>query len=549
MPLQLVEERVFHLPPLSTSGRDSAAVELLAWLAPDEAVEDLVGLAERADGVPLLLQLIASALRWRSAVELNQRLGSELWDLADDRAGRPERHKSAASVLRWGMNGASSRARDAVRALTVIQKSFSITTAEAVLAATHLPSEVRQVMAEIVDLGLIYRVSHPGEPMFRMLEPVRESVFDVIGGTLGHETYAAHAQHYFRMVDKLDQDPDTLDGANGYVRTESHNILAALEWAWTHDRQAAMEVLGTLLVSWAPLPGYEDLVDRWAGRALAEATARPSARARVAIAHHERVVEVSDDQDTGAKLLQLADACENDLSARWHDRLVARHAWHAVQRLDARSCREWIARFRPSAGAASEARRLHVSTWPLVITGNWVEWLEIAEVLLELPVVRSSVTTYTRRLGDVGYALTCVGRYSEADEMLEQALGLAMRHGLEQNWIRTNLVFLEHRRGRPERCVARASEFVVQCPSLIRREHDLVRVAALSGLALVELGRQRPAARLASFALPLFESGEGGYDVEERELFHRLAGLGLPSQASVTADAVEVASIIRREGL
>ena len=69
-PLQLRKELVFPISTLTTAGTRTRHCELLHHLAPHEDLDHLAGLAARSEGVPLVLELLGSALRWQSAETL-----------------------------------------------------------------------------------------------------------------------------------------------------------------------------------------------------------------------------------------------------------------------------------------------------------------------------------------------------------------------------------------------------------------------------------------------------------------------------------------------
>lgn len=163
-PLKLREERVVALDVLGVDGVDAPGVRLLAdraGLSPDQVAaqrEDLVALARAADGVPLVLELLASAMRWYTPAVLLKQVDTLLLELTDDARDRPRRHLSVTAATEWSVRQASPEARAALGALTVARGSFSRAAAEEIIAAAvaAVPAVAPgAVLAELVDLSLV----------------------------------------------------------------------------------------------------------------------------------------------------------------------------------------------------------------------------------------------------------------------------------------------------------------------------------------------------------------------------------------------------------
>lgn len=545
-PLHLRDELVIALRPLGCDSEDSAAVEMLRYLAPSQPAEALLPLARRADGVPLVLELMAAALRWRSASDLLRQLANGLEELTDDAQDRPARHQDVHEVLRWGLQQASDAAARALRTLTVLQGPFTLATVVAVLGPTQPEAPPRALLAELVDLALVQRVPEPGEPRFRILEPVRDSIAAVLGEDVGEGARRAHAEHFFGELQRLEGDADLVEGAWAFAKREEANILAALRWAWDADRPLAMSALANALLSWQFMGGHEPLAAEWAGRALDDD--EPSAAtAAVALAYWE-FTDTSNDYAYGNELLDMTDRVADQLEGRWRTLWALRHAYRAFRDGDADALGRWVGQFPAPDGARDVVLLRTAATWPLLLAGELDLAANRFEEIVAMPAVRATATTLVSRLSDLGYLLSLVGRYDEALQALEESSRVAAENGLLDTFTRLNLVWLFHLKGEPRAVLHHAATYVAEHPTLSRRAYDLIRIGAVGALALFELGQPRDAARLGRYVVQAYQQQPSGYDPEERRELERLVvlmqqhdGVGPVTEA----DAVEV---LRRAG-
>jgi DNA-binding SARP family transcriptional activator len=117
MPLHTVGERLVAVTGLPTHEPDAPAVRLLMERAQlGEFTSALLSIAQRCDGMPLALELVASDLRWSSTHDLLDRLDASLLSARHAGSAVAERHLSIPAAIEWNLSGVSSEGRAALRA-------------------------------------------------------------------------------------------------------------------------------------------------------------------------------------------------------------------------------------------------------------------------------------------------------------------------------------------------------------------------------------------------------------------------------------------------
>lgn len=289
--LRLRDEYPWGLDGLRPDAGDDPATELLArsaGLGPAQADAEgdaLRELAARADGVPLVLELLAAELRRQSAAELLVGLADALPGLTDDARDRPARHLSFAATVDWSLRRTSARTREALGALTLLCSTFDLDAAAAVLAAAVPDVEPRRLVLDLVDRSLLQRVPGPGPARYRLLEPIRRcaAASDLVPEP-SVAAHRGHAAYYLGLLAEAGEERASGSGMGAVAalgRAEEANLRAAAEWCLAHDPDRAFEALASLQWAWYGLNRMTEVL-RWTERARAAATAGP-ARARIAV--------------------------------------------------------------------------------------------------------------------------------------------------------------------------------------------------------------------------------------------------------------------------
>ena len=162
-PLRIRGEQVYPVAPLATDV-DGAAVELFRTRA--EAVRPgatagveldlIVDICRTLDGVPLAIELVASAAGAMSIGELADRLleGSPVPTVAE--RDRPARHTSLDAVVEWSVSQLSDLARCVFARLSIFVDGGSLAAIEDVVGFDPVPPEqIGSILAELVTRSLV----------------------------------------------------------------------------------------------------------------------------------------------------------------------------------------------------------------------------------------------------------------------------------------------------------------------------------------------------------------------------------------------------------
>ncbi|NYE19718.1 LuxR C-terminal-related transcriptional regulator [Microbacterium immunditiarum] len=193
-PLGGADEIVMQLSPLATDGVDAPATALLidrirtgGGTIEAGEVELAHHIAERLDGLPLALELAASAARHLPLEDLAARLDRDFATL--DRAYPEGRHRSLATAFEWSWDLLSPDEQDVLRRLAALPRTFDIDLA---VAVTH--TGVEGIIMRLLDRSLV--VAAPGGPArWRLLAVLREFVLDRTDPQIVQDVHARHAAH------------------------------------------------------------------------------------------------------------------------------------------------------------------------------------------------------------------------------------------------------------------------------------------------------------------------------------------------------------------
>ena len=178
--LDIYGEHVVHVPPLSTEGPASAAVELFVDRA--KAIESsfdcdrgtLISLCEELDGLPLAIELAAARTTVMSVDELREGLSDRFRVLS---AGRRRRSHTLEATIDWSYDLLDREAAQAFRHLGAFVGSFSLEAAEGVLALDK--HSTVDVVEQLITKSLVQSSGTPGR--FQLLETLRAYAVQKLG--------------------------------------------------------------------------------------------------------------------------------------------------------------------------------------------------------------------------------------------------------------------------------------------------------------------------------------------------------------------------------
>lgn len=151
-------------------------------------------ICRRVDGLPLAIELAAARSRMLAPAALLARLDRRLPLLTGGSRNHPERQQTLRNAIAWSYDLLQPDERQVFRGLAVFVDGFTLAAAEQVVAAVVSdPPELLDVLAALVDKGLLTVVDDPahpsdGETRFLMLETIREFALELL---VEHEEAAA----------------------------------------------------------------------------------------------------------------------------------------------------------------------------------------------------------------------------------------------------------------------------------------------------------------------------------------------------------------------
>lgn len=171
-PLGLAAERVYLLPQLGLDDAVELFRERATAARPGVRLEEdeVLGLVERLDGLPLAVELAAARVRVMSVAEIARRLDDRFLLLRGGSRDAPERHQTLLAVLDWSWNLLPDDERVALSRLSVFRDGFAADGAEALVGS----ADALDLVERLVEQSLV-TVHEEGELLrYRLLETVRE---------------------------------------------------------------------------------------------------------------------------------------------------------------------------------------------------------------------------------------------------------------------------------------------------------------------------------------------------------------------------------------
>lgn len=174
-PLRVRGEQQVPIAPLSTDDavrlfQDRVAAAGASLDGSDRTAQAVAALCEWADGLPLAVELAASA-----AARLGPAVLLARTDMLSSAPPRdlPYRQRSTAATLNWSLDLVGATAGSLLARLSVCAGSFSLAVAEGV--GNDQPGGVLAALSELVEHSLVTRMPDvEGTERFRLLEPVRQ---------------------------------------------------------------------------------------------------------------------------------------------------------------------------------------------------------------------------------------------------------------------------------------------------------------------------------------------------------------------------------------
>ena len=238
--LALADEQVVHIEPLEV-GDGGAAVELFVDRFRRAAgvvdVDDDLALSicRRLEGLPLAVELAASAAAALGPMAMRDRLDGALGLLDLPGRGTPGRHESLRAVIEWSHRLVEAEAARLLAVLSVFESGFTVDAVDAV--GRLVVDNPAGALVRLVDASLVIADRSAPVVRFRLLDSVRRFASEQAADRSG--VAAAHADFYRRVLCDLAVDasgPEEPRVAHELLR-ERDNIRRALRWMATTGDQ------------------------------------------------------------------------------------------------------------------------------------------------------------------------------------------------------------------------------------------------------------------------------------------------------------------------
>ena len=224
----------------------------------------IASLCAELDGMPLALELAASATDLLDVTELAAGLDDALDELGSGARDAPARHQTLRATIDWSYGLLTPDEQSAF-------VSFAVFAGGAYLdAATAITGSSRTTLQALVTKSLLERRRGAGgRTRLMMLETIRQYAADRIdGGAERNELRRRHAHHYLRVVEQTIPGLSTFDEPESLAVLDSEidNLRAAVQWALGHEPLTALRLVGQLAEYWTIRFDLEGL--RWLDAAL-----------------------------------------------------------------------------------------------------------------------------------------------------------------------------------------------------------------------------------------------------------------------------------------
>jgi len=187
-------EAIWRVPPLSLpDSRHPATLEHLTQyeavrLFVERAVSSQQGFAltngnapavlqvcHRLDGIPLAIELAAARVKVLAAEQIAARLDDRFRLLTGGSRSAVPHHHTLRAAMDWSYELLLKKERILFRRLSVFAGGWTLESAEAVCSEDSIePSEILDLLAQLVDKSLVMVETHSGEARYRLLETVRQ---------------------------------------------------------------------------------------------------------------------------------------------------------------------------------------------------------------------------------------------------------------------------------------------------------------------------------------------------------------------------------------
>ncbi len=383
----------------------------------------------RLDGLPLAIELAAARLRAMSAEQIADELADRFTLLSRARRGALTRRQSLAACVEWSYELCSPPEQQLWCRLSVLAESFDLPTARGICGADIPAQEFLDLLCTLVDKSILIRTEDDGVLRFRLLETLRDYGKSRLPDTEYTHWAQRHASWYHRLLTDAETKwfgPQQLQWIQRLTR-EMPNIREALQFSLTDSPPAAADMTAALRRFWAHHASLSEGC-QWANRALAALSPAPSGERIRALFTAAHLNLRQGDPETAANriaeartLLEVVDDPVTRGSIAFYEgyiSLVAGVLDHARDSL--RRAMDITDDFEVQTNSRS------AMSWLDLISGDARSALAWSEKGVELAQASRGYEILAVALGTVGAAHWCLSNLDRAEELLRQAIEIAV---------------------------------------------------------------------------------------------------------------------------
>ena len=230
IPLGLIGESLYRLPPLGAVGVGSDAVRLYverSGIGVDADLNDIVELCRAIDGLPLAIELAATRSHLLTPAEMTERMrdgGVAVVATRDPTV--PDRQRSLDRLLDWSLDLLRPDELRVLTRLAVLADGFDVSLAEAVAGDDDVPvARVPELVWSLIDWSLIAREVAAGSSRYVLPSTVRSYV---LHGADEDELVAARIRLARALVERMGPEQTLSSRWVTEFGTELENVRAVV---------------------------------------------------------------------------------------------------------------------------------------------------------------------------------------------------------------------------------------------------------------------------------------------------------------------------------
>jgi predicted ATPase/tetratricopeptide (TPR) repeat protein len=451
-PPETLPGQVLDYPAAQLFAERARAVRPTLDLTGEDDLRAVAEVVVALDGMPLAVELAAARASTLSPAELAARLTDRFGLLTSGPRTAEARQRTLRATVDWSHDLLTEPERVVFRRLAVFHGGWTLDAAEAVTAGAGVPrTDVLDVLSRLVERHMVTVDDvRPGQPSrYRMLETLRQYATERLAAAGEADDVAAAHVAYFRTV--TDAAELTLRGSGQAatlrrLRDELPNLRAAFAWLSVRASEPArvedaLHLAGSLGWFWHFGRHVEgrDVLRHVVALDGGSALARARALQAVSLVERPRSCPVHPSPrcaETAAQSLELFVELGD---AR---RAAVSRVLLAVEGVAAHEGDEVAVRSQQLLAAADEQFTADDDAWGHALAAfvRMETYLKTGDAARALPTGRAAAATF-RALDDpwglsavlyhLGWGLRQFGRYAEAVPVLEEAIEVSSRGGIQ----------------------------------------------------------------------------------------------------------------------